>query len=133
MNKKNKKILFGVIGLVAAIVVLALLYIAFRPKPEDVGGKKTITVTVVYEDKSTKDFTIKTNEDWLRGALEQEKLISGSESEWGLYVTVVDGVEVDADKNQWWAFYLGDEMLMTGVDTTPVNDGDHFNIILDVY
>lgn len=133
MNKKNKKLLVGVIVLVVAVAALALLYINLRPKTNDAGGKKEITVTVVYEDKSTKDFTIKTNEDWLRGALEQEKLIKGSESEWGLYVTVVDGVAVDDSKNQWWCFYLGDEMLSTGVDTTPVNDGDHFKIELSTY
>ena len=30
MSKKNKKILFGVLGLVVAVVVLALLYINLR-------------------------------------------------------------------------------------------------------
>lgn len=48
------------------------------------GGKKTITLTVVYADASTKDFTITTNEDYLRGALEQEKLIAGDESGVGI-------------------------------------------------
>ena len=92
MSKKNKKILFGVLGLVVAVVVLALLYINFRPQPKDAGGSKTITLTVVFADESTKEFTIKTNEDFLRGALEQENLIAGDESDWGLYVKTVAGV-----------------------------------------
>ena len=57
MSKKNKKILFGVLGLVVAVVVLALLYINFRPQPKDAGGSKTITLTVVFADESTKEFT----------------------------------------------------------------------------
>lgn len=133
MNKKTKKTVFAIIALVIAIAALALLYLAFAPKPDNNGGTKKITVTVVYGDKSTKDFTITTNEDYLRAALENERLISGNESEYGLFVTTVDGVTVSDADNQWWAFYLNDEMLMTGVDTTPVNDGDHFTIALEVY
>ena len=41
MSKKNKNILFGVLGLVVAVVVLALLYFNFRPQPKDAGGSKT--------------------------------------------------------------------------------------------
>lgn len=133
MSKKNKKILFGVLGLVVAVVVLALLYISLRPQPKDAGGRKTITVTVEYADGNSKDFTIKTNEDYLRGALEQEKLISGTESEWGLYVTTVDGVTADEANRQYWALYIGDEYASTGVDTTPVNDGDSFRLVLESY
>ena len=133
MNKKTKLTVFGIIGLVVAVVAMALIYFAFAPKPDDIGGTKKITVTVVYEDKSEKDFQITTSEDYLRGALEKEKLIAGDDSEYGLFVKTVDGVEIDSSKNQWWAFYLNDEMLTTGVDTTPVNDGDHFTIALEVY
>ena len=124
MSKKNKKILFGVLGLVVAVVVLALLYINLRPQPKDAGGNKTITLTVVYADASTKDFTIKTNED---------NLIAGDESEWGLYVKTVDGVTADDSAHQYWALYIGDDYASTGVDSTPVNDGDTFKLALETY
>lgn len=133
MSKKNKKILFGVLGLVVAVVVLALLYINLRPQPNDAGGKKAITLTVVYADASTKDFKITTNEDYLRGALEQENLIAGDESEWGLYVKTVDGVTADDAAHQYWALYIGDDYAQTGVDSTPVNDGDSFKLALETY
>ena len=133
MSKKNKQILFGVLGLVVAVVVLALVYFGFKAKPKDAGGNKTITLTVVYADASTKDFTIKTNEDYLRGALEQENLIAGDESEWGLYVKTVDGVTADDAAHQYWALYINDDYASTGVDTTPVNDGDTFKLALETY
>ena len=132
MNK-NKKIFISVLGLVLAVVVLALLYFNLKPQPKDAGGDKTITVTVVYEDKSSSDFTIKTNEDYLSQALLQEKLIEGSQSEWGLYVTTVNGVTADDSKHQYWALYIGDEYATTGVDSTPVNDGDVFRLVLETY
>lgn len=133
MSKKNKQILFGVLGLVVAVVVLALVYFNLKAKPKDEGGNKTITLTVVYADASTKDFTIKTNEDYLRGALEQENLIAGDESEWGLYVKTVDGVTADDAAHQYWALYINDDYASTGVDTTPVNDGDTFKLALETY
>ena len=45
-------------------------------------------------------------------------------------MTTVNGVTVDDSKQQWWCFTQDGEMLMTGVDTTPIADGDHFEITL---
>lgn len=89
----------------------------------------TITVTVKFEDETTKDFVITTSEEFLRGALEQENLVEGDESEYGLYVKTVDGVTADYEADKaYWAFYKDGEYLMTGVDTTPIADGDTFSI-----
>lgn len=130
--KKEKKIL---IILAAVLVVLAGAFIAlhFANRPQTVAGAKTIGVEVVFEDSSTKDFTIHTDAEFLRGALEQENLISGTESQYGLMVMTVDGVTVDSSKNQWWQFKKSGTMLETGVDSTPVADGDQFEIVLSVY
>lgn len=133
MTKKNKGILFGVIGLVVAVAVMALLYFCLRPKTNDAGGSKKITVTVVYADKTSKDFTYKTDLDWLGELLLNEKLIEGSNGEWGLYVTTVDGITASDDAHEYWALYIGEEYSMTGFDTTPINDGDHFSIKLETY
>ena len=62
--------------------------------------------------------------------MEEEDLIKGSESAYGLFVTSVDGVEADSAKEQWWCFTKNGEMLSTGVDTTPIQDGDKFEITL---
>ncbi|MBQ8207636.1 MAG: DUF4430 domain-containing protein [Clostridia bacterium] len=89
----------------------------------------TITVQVKGSDGNITDFVITTEEEFLRGALEQEDLVQGDESEFGLYVKVVNGETADYDANgAYWAFYKGDEYLMTGVDTTPIEDGDVFRI-----
>ena len=132
-NQKNarsgsRKILWGVIALIAAAAVLLGIYFAFAPKSS--AGEKTITVDVVMLDGSETTTTITTGEEYLRGALEQENMIAGDESEYGLFVTTVNGVTADDSKEQWWCFTKGGESLATGVDSTPIADGDAFEITL---
>ena len=127
-KKSNKKIWLAAAALVAAVAVLLGVYFVTRPAPQQ--GGKTISVQVVLLDGESSDYTIQTDEEYLRGALESIDLIEGSESEYGLFVTTVNGVTVDDSKQQWWCFTQDGEMLMTGVDTTPIADGDHFEITL---
>ena len=97
--------------------------------PED--KRITITLEVVGPDGTSKEFVIKTDpENNLCKALEAESLIAGEEGPYGLYVKVVDGITADYDVDQsWWGLYKDGEMLMTGVDTTPIADGDHFELV----
>lgn len=132
MNKKQK------ISLIAAAVLIViaavLLIVSHNNQPVTVEGAKTITVAIIPDAEHEKNYTIHTDEDFLRGALEQEGLIEGTESEYGLYVTRVDGIAADESLRQWWCFNDGEgNMLMTGVDTTPIADGDTFQIVLSVY
>lgn len=135
-NKKplNKKLIAGVVALIAVIAILLGVYLNNRQPATS--GSKTITVSVfdtVGSPEASNTATITTDEEYLRGALEQEDSgisISGSESEYGLFVTTVDGVTADDSKQQWWCFTKGGEMLNTGVDSTPIADGDTFEITL---
>lgn len=94
-------------------------------------AKVNITVTVTFPDETTKDFPIATDAETLRGALESIDLVEGEESQYGLYVHKVDGVSDAA--GYYWAFYKDGEYLMTGVDTTPIADGDKFEIKYESY
>lgn len=90
----------------------------------------TITVDVVDDKGETSTFEIDTDCDTLRGALEQEKLISGTQGAYGLYVKVVNGLTADYDIDQsYWAFYKDGEFLSTGVDSTYISDGEHYEIV----
>ena len=93
---------------------------------------KTITLQVVHKDKSKKDFEIATEAENLREALEQEKLIGGDESEFGLFVKTVDGETVDDANEEWWCLTKGGEMWNNGVDTTELSDGDAYEFTLTV-
>ncbi len=96
---------------------------------KDDDAKITITVKVKGSDGNFTDFVITTAEEFLRGALEQENLIEGDDGEFGLYVKVVNGERADYDKDgAYWSFLKNGEYLMSGVDTTPIADGDVFSI-----
>ena len=128
MKKQNKII----IALAAVIVVLTgvMIGIHYASQPETAEGAKTVEVEVVFADESTKEHTIYTDAEFLRGALEEEGMVKGDESEFGLFVKEVDGVTVDDAKQEWWCFTQDGEFLNTGIDTTPIADGDHFEITL---
>lgn len=130
-NKKpmNKKLLAGVLALV--LVVAALIGVYFATRPATSAADKTITATVVANGEE-EAFTIHTDEEYLRGALESIDLIAGEESEYGLFVTTVNGITADDANQEWWCFTKGGESLNTGVDTTPIADGDAFEITLTV-
>ncbi len=130
--EKNKK--QGGLIAVAVVALVAVLMIAawFLLKPPAQAGGKTIEVQVVFADQTTRDHTITTDAEYLRGALEQEKLIEGEESQYGVFVKTVDGVTVDDSNQDWDSFTKDGQMLDTGVDSTPIADGDHFEITLTV-
>lgn len=130
--KEQKRLKIGILLLVFILVIGGgtILYKTFKGQPTK--GSKEITVDVVFVDEETKTHKIKTDEEYLRGALEQEKLIEGTESDFGLFVITVDGYTANDDNQEWWAFSKDGESLLTGVDETTINDGDHFEITLTV-
>ena len=93
-------------------------------------GAKTVSVTVEAGEKSIV-FTIKTDAEILGDALIAHNLIEGEVGQFGLYVKKVNGMLADYDVNQTsWGFYCGGEYMMTGVDLTPIADGDSYELVL---
>ena len=113
-----------------AVAVAVFLGIWMFFKPEGVEGTKNLEIQVIYEDESSKDFQLSTDAEFLSGALTEAGLIEGEEGPYGLYITVVDGVTADESLQQWWFVTKDGERLNTGADTTPILDGDHFEITL---
>ena len=117
----------------AALVVVALLLLGiwYVNRPQGQAGDKTITVEVVHADESSREFTYQTSEEFLGPVLIQEGLAQGEESTYGLFITTVDGET--AEGNQWWCITQDGQMVETGADTTPIADGDHFELTMSVY
>lgn len=92
-------------------------------------GTKTVQVEVKVEDNSV-TFTIHTDAEMLGDALVAHGLLSGEQGDYGLYVKVVNGITADYDVDKsYWAFYQNGEYLMTGVDSTPISGGEHFELV----
>ncbi len=129
--QKNKKTIIAVIVLIALVTAAALVWYFNKPAADANSADKTVSVSVIHGDGSEKSFKISTNEQFLRGALEQEKLIEGDDGEYGLYITAVDGEKADESIQQWWCVNNAEgEMLPTSVDKTAIRDGDGYEIIL---
>ena len=129
--KKNKKTIIAVIVFVVLVAAAALVWYFNNPTADANSGDKTVSVSVVHGDGAKKDFEIKTNEEFLRGALEQEKLIEGDDGEYGLYIMSVDGETADESIQQWWCVNDAEgNMLPTSVDQTAIQDGDIYEIVL---
>jgi hypothetical protein len=129
---KNKmKIIIPALLFLAVIAVFVTVYITTRPKPsEETAGAKKITVLVVVPDQETKEFTIQTDADFLRQALDQEKLIGGNEGEFGFYITEVNKIKADDSKQQWWCITKRGEEIFYGVDEILIMDGDQYELTL---
>ena len=88
------------------------------------------TVTVVYADGTSKDFTYETDEEFVGPVLEADGLIKGNAGPYGMEITHVDGVKAVYNEDKaYWAVYEGEEYALQGIDTTPVVDGGVYKLV----
>ncbi len=112
-----------VIWILLAATMLTLVGCA-HPKPTE--GTKTFTFEVYLEDGTlslTREIT--TDALYVGEALLAEGLVEGDVEQFGLYVKKVNGVYAFYEETgTYWAFYIGGEYAPSGVDVTPVADGE---------
>lgn len=115
---------------ILSVVLLLMLSACQTSDSEKKEGSKTVTLSVIHGDGSQKDFEMKTDEEFLEGALVAEKLVEGNESSMGLFITTVDGEKADDSKQEWWCLTKGGEMWNYGAAATEISDGDKFEFTL---
>ena len=139
-NKKGGSklpIIIAVVALVLIAVVFGVIYFLNRPAAQT--GTKAYTLAVVDKDGNAKEYTGKTDAEYLKGlmdevAAEGDFSYSGEESEYGIYITTVNGIVADYDTDgAYWSIYVNGEYGQYGADTQPVNDGDSFKLVYEVY
>ncbi len=130
MTRTNTKRILSAVSLVVLMAVMALSMISCDKKEDaPTGTEVTITVQVTNDKGEMTPYTITTTETTLRGALEQEKLVEGEESEYGLYIKKVCGITADYDVDgSYWALYKNGEYLTNSVDAEPLEDGAVYGI-----
>ena len=115
-------------GLAAAALVCVLALVMFgvwkSQQKAPAEGRKTITVEVTHSDGSSREFTYETDKEYLGELLEEEGLISGTESAYGLFVDTVDGEKADYDAGgAWWRLTCEGNAAETGADAVALEDG----------
>ena len=137
-NNKLKKLFSCILGgmLIAALTLTTGCTDNNEPQNPDTNqtttvlgeGETTFYFEVHANDTITK-YEIHTNQDKVGEALFELNLIEGEESEYGLFIKKVNGIEADFNKDKtYWAFYINDEYAMSGVDTTDIIENDTYSL-----
>ena len=114
--------------LVLLLMSLCLVFCSCEDAVED-KTMKNVTVEVVANEKTEK-FSFSTDEAYLGEALDDIDLIEGEDGQYGMFIESVNGIKADTKKQQWWCITKDGENVMTGVDLTPISDGDKFELTL---
>ena len=116
----------------ALMIILCLFagkfYVSHLPKT--VEGEKEITVLVLHSDETEKSFVYQTDAEYLGEVLKENALADGTMGQYGLFIETVDGETADTLKQQWWCITKNGEKLMTSADTTPIADGEQYELTL---
>lgn len=93
--------------------------------------EKSFVFEVTDLDGTTKEFDVMyTDEKTVGEALINAKLISGETGQYGLMVDTVNGQKYDYNEDgAYWAFNINGEYAMTGVDMTPIKDGEIYSFV----
>ena len=130
MTKNLSKRLILIFLAAVIVAAMAFTFSSCGDKNKGDTGSKTITVDVVDDQGEKTTFTIVTSEEKLAGALLQEKLVEGEDGGYGFYITTVNGLVADYEKDgAYWALQKDGELLMTGASDTAISDGDHYELV----
>jgi len=133
-NKSSKKIIVGVIALIAAIALFLGLYMKFKPQAES--GGKNITIEVIDDAGESTIYEVATDAEYLREAFEDAEGLEvlGDESEFGLTITSVNGLSADFNVDSaYWNIMVNGEYGQYGADSQIVTDGDAFQLVYVIY
>ena len=126
--KKQTKIIAAVAALVVVVALLMGLYTFTRPETQ--AGTKEFTVVVVHGNGESKQFNYRSDEEFVGTVLIEDGLIQGSEGEWGMYISHVEGERaVYEEDGAYWAFYVGEEYATESVELTPIEDGATYQLV----
>lgn len=140
---KTTNRLTSVVSLVLVLLLIAAACTSCAPKLTDLGativaekevgeGTKTITLTVINGANEAAVYTVHTDAEYLRGAIEPHGIVRGREDIYGMWVTTVDGIVADESRQEWWKLYEGTEQANYGVDGLKIQDGGSYTYVLTV-
>ena len=132
-KKSNKKRIIGGIILVAVIALFAVLYAVFSQK--GVAGAKSVVIEVVDDEGNTTSYDVKTDAEYLRGAMDDADGLTydGTEADYGLMVETINGLYADyVNDGAYWSIMVDGEYGQYGVDQQPVEDGVTYQFVYSV-
>lgn len=131
MTKKQTAILVLSI-LLLLIVIGAILSVVLGTKESGIKGNvKNIKVIVNHRDGSKKTVNIRTKSEYLRGALDEKKLIAGIDNGFGINILTVDGESIQDARIIWWGITKNGEKISGNVNEISIEDGDVYEFSVE--
>lgn len=133
-EKMKKKHIIAILLTVILAAGMIFAYSVFSEKPTE--GIKEITIEVVNKSEEATVYEVKTDAEYLIGAMEDAEGLTfdGSEGQYGFTVIEINGEVADFTVDaSYWSFYVNGEYCNYGVSEQPVNDGDAFRIVYSTY
>ena len=128
----------------SVLLVLALSACAHNTGPKDIDpadikngdtvgmGATAMSVEVTDADGNKIAFEVHTDAKTVGAALQELNLISGEESEYGLYIKQVLGITADYNADgTYWAFYIDGQYATTGADLTNIKPGSVYSFAVE--
>ena len=143
MKTKSVKKSLSLILCMVLIVAMALFTNGCKESTSDVAAETEVSLeggeigegstafdfTVVDKDGNETAFTVHTDKEIVGEALQELGLVEGEEGDYGLFVKKVNGITADYDVDgTYWAFYINGEYAMSGVDVTPIAEGESYSL-----
>ena len=96
-----------------------------------VGTGATEVTLKVTADGATVTLTLLTDEATLADALLAAELCRGETSQYGLYISHVNGIRADytLDNGFWWNLVVNEEASMTGASDVAIRAGDVYEFV----
>lgn len=136
MTRKDSgnKVAVVLAAVLVCVVLAGLLLVYSRFRPQTAVGNKEITLDVIYGNNNTDSYVIQTNAEYLEQALEDVDglTIEGHRtSQMGLMINAVNGVAADYGADQsFWSIKLEGKLCNYGVSQQPIQDGEHYQLVL---
>ncbi len=124
MDKRTRNIIIAVLVIALLAAGAFFCWKVFSPGAQ--AGDKHLEITVTHADGTVKSFDLNTDAEYLWDALYTTRLVDGTDSEYGKWVTTVDGETADEANGQYWTYTKSGEWVMTSIDTTPIADGESY-------
>lgn len=134
-KKSNKKIIIavivGIVLLIGICIGMLIPYNANKKEPES--GMKEITLQIESErDSYSFEEKYDTDEEYLGDFLDKEGIIGFDKSDYGRFITSVQGYEAKNEEQSWWSIAVNGESAVSGVDEIVIEDGCVYKLELKI-
>lgn len=118
---------------ITALLLTLVLSFSLVGCASSTANSEEITVTVEVQSErdnydSSNDYT--TDEATLADLLKAEELVDYEDSEYGMFIHGVAGMQDDSAEEYWWSLSVDGEMAMTGADGIELADNTTYTLTL---